>query len=343
MGTYTSALKVFGQFFYATTFGAYLFVPRPKFTVKDVPNLNGKVTIVTGGNAGIGKATCKALLEKNAKVYLASRSEARAKAAIAELLGETGKEAIWLELDLSSFRSIEKAAEEFHSKESELHILFNNAGVMSPPIDALTEEGYDLTFGTNVLGHFYLTELLVPALYKASTPERKSRVVNFSSQIGILGASPFGSGLIFSTFKDSPARRRLSGSALYGQSKLGATVYAQEFARRYGDKIISVSVHPGPIISELPRNALDMNSSSSQLLMNMVLYPTPMGIITPLYGGTSPEVENLNGEYLTQWARVGTPRSNDPVLGRELWTWLEEQVQGREFLATIRSKIASLK
>ena len=77
--------------------------------------------------------------------------------------------------------------------------------------------------------------------------------------------------------------------------------------------------------------------------MNMVLYPTPMGIITPLYGGTSPEVENLNGEYLTQWARVGTPRSNDPVLGRELWTWLEEQVQGREYLATIRSKIASLK
>ena len=111
---------------------------------------------------------------------------------------------------------------------------------MSPPIDALTEDGYDMTFGTNVvgwsilcrilvaeeiltfqiIGHFYLTELLVPALYKASTPERKSRVVNFSSQIGILGASAFGSGLIFSTFKDSPARRRLSGSALYGQSKL---------------------------------------------------------------------------------------------------------------------------
>ena len=112
-------------------------------------------------------------------------------------------------------------------------------GVMAPPIDALTEEGYDMTFGTNVvgslilrrilvadiltfqiIGHFYLTELLVPALYKASTPERKSRVVNFSSQIGILGASAFGSGLIFSTFKDSPTRRRLSGSALYGQSKL---------------------------------------------------------------------------------------------------------------------------
>jgi len=342
MGPYSSAFRVFGQFVYASTLGAYLFVPRPKFTPKDVPNLTGKVTIVTGGNSGIGKATCKTLLEKNAKVYLAARSEGRAKAAIAELLEETGKEAIWLELDLSSFRSIENAAKEFHSKESELHILFNNAGVMAPPLDALTAEGYDMTFGTNVLGHFYWTELLIPALYKASTPERRSRVVNLSSQISILGASAFGSGLIFSTFKDSPARRRLSGNALYGQSKLGNTVYAQEFARRYGDKIISVSAHPGPITSELPRHALDMNSASSRLLFSLIFYPTPMGTITPLYGGTSPEAENLNGEYLTQWARVGTPRSNDPVLGRELWTWLEEQVEGREYLATIRSKVASL-
>ena len=67
-----------------------------------------------------------------------------------------------------------------------------------------------------------------------------------------------------------------------------------------------------------------------------------MGAITPLYCGTSPEVETLNGEYLTQWARLGTPRSNDPVLGRELWTWLEEQVESREYLATIRAKVASL-
>ena len=72
MSTYTSALKVFGQFFYATTFGAYLFVPRPKFTVKDVPNLNGKVTIVTGGNAGIGKATCKVSVSLPLRVRITS-------------------------------------------------------------------------------------------------------------------------------------------------------------------------------------------------------------------------------------------------------------------------------
>ena len=67
-----------------------------------------------------------------------------------------------------------------------------------------------------------------------------------------------------------------------------------------------------------------------------------MGPITPLYGGTSSELENRNGEYLVPWARVGNPRSNDPALGRELWTWLEEQVEGREYLTTIRAKVASL-
>jgi len=65
-----------------------------------------------------------------------------------------------------------------------------------------------------------------------------------------------------------------------------------------------------------------------------------MGAITPLYGGTSSEVESLNGEYLTQWARVGTPRSNDPGLGKELWTWLEEQVEGRGHLTAIRARAA---
>ena len=79
-----------------------------------------------------------------------------------------------------------------------------------------------------------------------------------------------------------------------------------------------------------------------RFLLKLVTYPTPMGVITPLYAGTSPEVERLNGEYLTQWARVGTPRSNDPILGRELWTWLEEQVEGREYINEIRAQTASL-
>ena len=91
----------------------------------------------------------------------------------------------------------------------------------------------------------------------------------------------------------------------------------------------------------VPNLPIPHKGAVSQLLFRLTLHPTPMGPITPLYGGTSAELENLNGEYLIPWARVGTPRSNDPVLGKELWTWLEEQVEGREYLATIRAKIAS--
>ena len=80
----------------------------------------------------------------------------------------------------------------------------------------------------------------------------------------------------------------------------------------------------------------------NRFFFRLLLYPTPMGVLTPLYGGTSPEAENLNGEYLTQWARVGVPRSNDPILGKELWTWLEEQVESREYLAIIRAKTSLL-
>jgi len=160
--------------------------------------------------------------------------------------------------------------------------------------------------------------------------------------MGIMGISAFGSGLDFSTFKDSSKRRTLSGHTLYAQSKLGNVVHTQEFVRRYGDKIISVSVHPGPINTDLPKNTFDPNSATAKIIFRVFLYPVAMGAITSLYAGTSPEVENLNGEYLTQWARVGNPRSNDPVLGEKLWRWLEEQVEGREYFAEIRAKTASL-
>lgn len=106
------------------------FPPKPQFTTEQMPDLTGQVMIVTGGNTGIGRETVKALLQHNAKVYMATRSKARADTAIRELKEQTGKEAIFLELDLASLRSVRKAAEEFRSKEQELHVLFNNAWVL---------------------------------------------------------------------------------------------------------------------------------------------------------------------------------------------------------------------
>jgi len=324
--SFSSALRVLGKSLRAILIES-CFAPKSKFAAEDIPDLAGKVVIVTGGNTGIGKETVKALLAKNAKVYLAARSEERSKAAIEDLKQATGKEAIWLRLDLSSLKSVKDAAEDFLGKEAELHILFNNAGAMGAPIDQLTVDGYDMTWGTNALGPFYFTKLLLPALFKASTPENKSRVINTSSAGSIAAVSVYGSGLDFATFKDSPRRRKCSSSELYGQSKFGNVVFTQELARRYGDKIVTTAVHPGIIRSELGRNYANLESGFSKLLLRF-LYPTPQGALTQLWAGTSPETANLNGEYLIPWARVGKPRSNDPELGKELWTWFEEQVVG---------------
>ncbi|KAF9652075.1 NAD(P)-binding protein [Thelephora ganbajun] len=322
---FSSALGVLGKMLNAVFIESY-FAPKSKFAVDDIPDLTGKVTIVTGGNAGIGKETVKALLAKNAKVYLAARSEDRAKAAIEDLKQTTGKEAVWLKLDLSSLKSIKAAAEEFLGKEPELHILFNNAGVIWLPIDQATVDGYDVTWGTNTLGPFYFTKLLLPALFEASTPENRSRVVNTGSASGITGISFFGSGLDFATFKDSPRRGKYSAGHLYSQSKLGNVIFTQELARRHGDKIVTTVVHPGMIRSEMGRNYANLENAFVKFLMRVLLYPTPQGALTQLWAGTSPETGNLNGEYLVPWARVSKPRSNDQELGRELWTWFEEQV-----------------
>ncbi|OSC98224.1 NAD(P)-binding protein [Trametes coccinea BRFM310] len=300
--------------------------PKSKFKVDQIPDLGGRVAIVTGGNVGIGYETIKALLQHNAKVYMASRSREKAEAAIASLKEATGKEAIFLELDLSSLASVRKAAKVFLAQEHELHILFNNAGVMWPPIDWLTTEGYDLQFGTNVLGHFYFTELLMPALLAGveSSPDHHTRVVTTSSSGAYLET------LHFDTFKDGPARRKKTKEALYYQSKFGNVVVAHQLAKRYASKgIISISVNPGNIQTELQRYV----PALARRFMNAVLlYPTPYGALTQLFAGTMPEALNYNGEFLIPWARLGKcrPEAYDPDVGERLWNWLDEQVKAFE-------------
>ncbi|KAJ8591108.1 NAD(P)-binding protein [Rhizopogon salebrosus TDB-379] len=294
------------------------FPPKSKFRVDDIPDLTGKVIIVTGGNTGIGKETAKALLAHNAKVYVAARSQEKVEAAIKDLKNSTGKEAIFLKLDLGDLKSVKAAAEEYLSKETKLDVLFNNAGVMVPPKDLLTMDGYDLQFGTNVLGHFYFTKLLLPTLLATakSAPDGKVRVITTSSSAHTLG------GLNFNTFKDCPARKKLSIWELYGQSKTAPL----ELARRYGSEgIVSISLNPGNIKTDLQRHV----SSFQRGVFNYFLYDVEYGALTQLYAGTVPEAVELNGKYLVPWARVGPTRKDaqDPKIGEALWGWLEEQVK----------------
>jgi retinol dehydrogenase-12 len=184
--------------------------PEAKWTVDDIPDLSGKIIIVTGGNSGIGKETVKALLAKNAKVYIASHNKDRVDAAIQELKAITNNEAFFLELNLASLHSVKAAAEAFQRLESKLDVLINNAGVMIPPPEALTEEGYDLQFGLNVLGHYYFTKLLIPQLVTAGS----SRIVNVSSHGHILV-----DGVNWDTVRDGPERQKAKPLDLYNQSK----------------------------------------------------------------------------------------------------------------------------
>ncbi|KAG9077246.1 hypothetical protein FRC06_009012 [Ceratobasidium sp. 370] len=275
--------------------------PKSLFTVEQIPDLTGQVVIVRGdadnqvlfsGNTGIGKETCKGPLLKNAKVYLAALSKAKANDAIEWLKNETnGKTAIFLQLDLADFSSIRKAVGEFKSKEQELHVLFNNAGVMVPPVEQRTADGYDLQFGTNVLGHYLLTTLLLPTLIRTAKHSTAAgghaRIVHTSS--AAMKRPPRG-GIVWGTLGTDQASlnacKRVGKFMLYCQSKL-------------------------------------------KLFYNVLIFPASQGALTQLYAGTTPEPEHLNGKFLVPWAQIGDtgPIAKDEKLGEKLWSWCEEQVK----------------
>ncbi|KAF8631404.1 hypothetical protein AX15_002412 [Amanita polypyramis BW_CC] len=312
--------------------------PKPQFSINDIPDLSGKTVIVTGASTGewpgdyssstsinatqgIGKETVKVLLSHNAKVYIVGRNREKTEHTIAELKEVTGREAQFIECDLADLESIKAAAEIFTSREQELHVLINNAGVMFPPVSELTVQGYDSQLGTNVLGHFYLTKLLLPILMSTTkTSGNKVRVVTVSSI-----AHHFGN-IDFSTLRDSPARRRWGVLTLYTQSKFADIVFAAELGRKYGDQgIVSITLNPGNIRTELGRHL----PSLVMRIAALFCYPASTGALSQLYAATDPGAEKLNGKYLIPWARLGEPKQSalDPQLGKEFWEWCEEQVK----------------
>ncbi|KAJ7872781.1 NAD(P)-binding protein, partial [Mycena olivaceomarginata] len=265
------------------------FPPKSKFSVDDIPDLSGQVIIVTGANIGVGKETVKALLQHNAKVYLAARSPEKAKEAINDLKSQTGKKAEFLQLDLADLHSVKRAVQEFTEKETRLDVLFNNGGVMVPPIEQLTAQGYDLTFGTNVLGHFYLTKLLLPTLSATASPGKPARVINTSS----IASEINGPDINYNTLKDSPARKKMGVNKLYAQSKFTNVVFSNELFRRYGDEgIVSVALNPGNLRSGLQRHLTGI----TKWIVELICHPTPLGALTQLWAGTSNEGATFGGK-----------------------------------------------
>ncbi|TRM66502.1 hypothetical protein BD626DRAFT_555372 [Schizophyllum amplum] len=317
--------------------------PAPEWGVDDIPDLTGRVMAITGANTGASNASspssridlfpAQALLQHNATVYMFCRSETRAKAAIADLKEQTAKEARFVQCDLSDLPSVKRCAEEFLSKESQLHVLFNNGGVMLNPVEQLTAQGYDMQFGTNVLAHFYLSTLLLPVMQAtAQTTGVASRIVVTSSLMHWY-ANTINYDLLREPDPErTPAgkQRKCAGSNyLYSQSKLGNVLYAKELARRFGDKgIVCISLHPGQIKTELMRELGPRVEKVRGWLMPV--HGADMGALTQLRAGTDPEAAGWNGKYMTCWARLyaNNPAADDEAEARKLWEWMGEQVKG---------------
>ncbi|KAI9699977.1 MAG: hypothetical protein M1836_002511 [Candelina mexicana] len=330
----------------AAAFFWELFTPRPNFTEKDVADQYGKVFIVTGGASGCGYETAKALYNLNGRVYIAGRSEKNAEVAIAEIrnspqaadqIVQGGKgELFFLQLDLADLSTIKTSAEEFLSKEDRLDVIWHNAGVMVPPPGSETKQGYDLQFGTNVLGPFlfqhFLTPLCLKTVQMPGVQRNATRVIFVSSVGHHLSPKPDGV-----NWDDLNMKSMTSASAngmKYGQSKAMNVMHAHELARRYSSQgLVSLSLHPGALRTNLGR--------SLPWLVNYILtwihYPAHFGALTELYAGFNEDVDSRmledggrNGAYILPWGRFGdgSPRVFDGLTqrktGEKLWSVCEE-------------------
>ncbi|MBN2664395.1 MAG: SDR family NAD(P)-dependent oxidoreductase [Bacteroidales bacterium] len=218
------------------------------WTLENMPDLSGKIIIVTGGNSGLGYESVKAFAEKGAEVILASRSVEKGLKVQTEIEKLTIKGKIEvMQLDLQDFASIEKFAENFKQKYQKLDVLLNNAGIMTTPYFK-TKDGLEGQIGTNHFGHFKLTGLLLDII--KSTP--KSRVVNISSIAHERGKMYFDN-LMFENGKEYTPMKS------YGQSKLANLLFTYELQRYFeANNIdsISVAAHPGVSKTNLAQHLL---------------------------------------------------------------------------------------
>lgn len=304
---------------------------KPTWSASQMKNLTGKVVIVTGGNSGIGYAICKAMYEHGATVYMACRSEKRAREAIDAI--HAGAESFiddyrypsghkgfakperldagrieFLELDLADLNSVDRFVTDFATRETHLDLVFANAGIMATPGRQYTKQGISLQFGTNCVGHQRLLELLLPLLLKTAeeSPKEPPRVI-VSSSAGHLMA-PTGGIDYLSMMRpapgspESPRRRGLSPWTEYGQSKWGCIALArwlhwhhgpQQAATTGTPEILSVSYHPGMVSSNLASHLpfTPFVLRHAPWLISFVTRTPAVGAVNPLWIATCPVAE----------------------------------------------------
>jgi retinol dehydrogenase 12 len=267
-------------------------------------DLDGRTVLVTGGNTGIGRATVIALAGRGARVYLAARSRAKGEAAVAEIRAAAGSETVWfIPLDLADLDSVRACARDFLARDEPLHVLVNNAGVAGRR--GLTEQGFELMFGVNHLGHFTLTLALLDRL-TASAP---ARVVTVSSD-----AHYSAPGIDYDAVR-RPARG-LTGMGEYAVSKLANVAFSAELARRTaGTGVTTYALHPGVVASDIWRRV----PWPVRPLMTRRMLTVEQGAATSLYCATSPELAQVSGRFYDTCAEREPSRVATPGLAADLW------------------------
>jgi NAD(P)-dependent dehydrogenase (short-subunit alcohol dehydrogenase family) len=288
-----------------------------KWTLDNMPDLSGRVAIVTGANTGIGFETAAALAATNATVVMACRNRQKAEAAMQKIRQRTPEAKLeFLELDLASLASVDRFAEAFRASHDRLDLLINNAGVMIPPFGT-TEDGFELQLGCNHLGHFALTGRLLDLLEATEG----ARVVNVSSMAHRQGKMDF---------DNLNAEKGYSAMPAYGQSKLANLLFTFELQRRLeakGSKVVATAAHPGWTGTDLQRH-----SGFIRFLNLFFAQPPPMGALPTLRAATDSLAEG--GDYFGPKGfyemrgypvRVGTTEAaRNELDARRLWEASEE-------------------
>lgn len=290
---------------------------------KDMPDLSGKVAIVTGANTGVGFETAKALYEAGASVTIAARDKQKIKQAI-ERIRATGSGTGSLEvgiLDLASLTNVRHFADQFKTRHERLDLLINNAGVMIPPASK-TEDGFELQFGVNFLGHFALTGFLLPLLEKAA----RARVVTLSS-----GAAIRAEGIDFDNLK---LEKPYDAWREYAVSKLADVIFTNELNRRLQEKgsgVLSVAAHPGVTRTDLQRHIPNDELEVLLAQFDNVMEPW-QGALPTLFAATDPTVKGgdfygPDGEHeyvgYPALSKHSTAYMHDPRLATDLWEYAE--------------------
>lgn len=304
--------------------------------VTDLPDLSGKVILITGGNAGIGYSTVKHLARRGAKVYMAARNQSKAEEAIAQLkaegLGPGNGDVIWLELDLKDPRNAKKAAEEFMKQEKRLDVLIHNAAVMIESY-AMTPDGVQEIVMVNVISHAVLTRTLQPLLDQtAAEPNSDVRIVVLASE-----AHRFAPGETrFRNLDDlnNELKSSLSPSfARYGVSKLMNMLYAFELQRHLtavGSPITVIAIHPGAVNTFTHKPPLSHIQFIVKPIVSLFFLQPDQGAYNSAFAAASEEVANqrekYKGMYLTPVGKIAEPTkvATDEGLAKELWDTVDK-------------------